>query len=779
MTLASVFRLSLYALTAFASWILGSAEEGWVPFLTLPVLVAAFVATESKGNWSLPAWMANAFGALAVLTAAFEFSHEGQLAKLLSGAHLLVYATWIVMFQEKSIRNYWWLMGLSILQIAVASVLANESSPSFGLFLMAYVCGALWTMSVASLYQAQLQFAGGTEMSRPAAVVPQPSERRVLQYDGRERWITSRLIVGVGGLIGFSLAVSAIFFAFTPRIWIGPQNIFGSERVDSPYPERRRTGFAESVRLGEIGQILESMKTVMEVRTYDAHSQQPTDLSKVAERLGMGEPLFRGTVLTEYFDGRWAPERAERPVPRAKTFHQQGYRVDIVLEPVTTSDVLFTLGLPDACRVDREDEGALLNLSSGMLVRQSRPESAEQLSYTLYVRPIDPELAALHATVMPSGVYWENADGNYLRRTSRLPRASLERLSALARKIVAQAETAARRPLTDHEKVQALVRHLRDSGEYGYTLNLSIQDYTVDPVEDFLFNRKEGHCEYFATALALMARSVGVPARVISGFQGAERNGIKGCWEVQERHAHLWVEVWIDGSTWVTVDPTPGLPRAKSVAEIGARVGFWGRMRATTNSLWTDYVVNVNLGQQKRQLYEPLSDFAQKLWLTVRGAIEWGPIAWNYLLRLLQNPEELFSVVGAVILIGIALILFGTAKLILWILRRVFGVRWTLNWTRRRQQRLVVAFYDRFLKVVGRYGLRRTPSDTPREFSVTVVQKLRESLSGDRLDDLPAAVCTAYYRVRFGGEVLTEGELQSLEQDLSRFEGCLRSPGNG
>jgi transglutaminase-like putative cysteine protease len=768
MRLAVVFRLSLYGLTAFASWMLGRAEEGWVPYLTFPVLVAAFVVTETRQNWSLPAWLANLLGAAAVLAAGVEFAQEGQLAKLLSGAHLLVYATWIVMFQEKTIRNYWWLMGLGVLQIAVASVQANENNPSFGLFLVLYVCGALWTMIVAALYQAQLQFTAAENNPDDP-----PAERRVLQYDGREQWITGRLLLGVAGLTVLSLIVSAAFFAFTPRIWIGPQNVFGDDVITAGLDVRSQTGFAESVRLGEIGQILESIKTVMEVRAYDAQSGQPVDLPRVADKLGMDEPLFRGTVLTHYEDGYWSRESSDRPVPRGRSFHQPGYRIDVMLEP-TGTDVLFTMGLPDACRIDLEGETAYLSLSTGVLVRQTRTDNPERLNYSLMVRPLDPELARQRVTVLPGGLWWQTLESGYLQRALELPDEGLDRLRQFARQLIAVAEAQAGQQLDNRGRSLALERHFLTSGRYGYTLNLSVVDPQIDPVEDFLFNRREGHCEYFATALALMLRAVGVPSRVVSGFKGAERNTLKGCWEVQECHAHLWVEAWVGDNLWMTLDPTPAASRNESLAEVAARVGFWGRMRATTSTLWTDYVVNVNLKQQRRQLYEPLRDFVQKLWLFLQQGVGWGPAAWSYLIYLLTHPSEWFSLSGGLATFGLLAVAYGLGRLVRWLWRLGWGSFRADSWSRRRQRRLVVAFYERFLNVVRRLGLRRAATQTPREFAALVVEQFREILAPQRLEGLPLAVCAAYYRVRFGGETLTAAELQSLEQELARFEGELQ-----
>lgn len=770
MSLAATFRLSLYALTAFASWILGRAEEGWVPFLTFPVLLGAFVTTEVWQQWSLPARWANVLGALAVLTAGLEFAQEGQLAKLLSGAHLLVYSTWIVMFQEKTIRNYWWLMGLGVLQVAVASVQVNENNPSFGLYLIAYMSGALWTMVIAALYQAQLQFS-----EQPAETDGRPTERRVLQHAGQQRWITVRLVGGVVGLTLLSLLVSAAFFALTPRIWLGPQNIFRDDLVTPGLDLSHRTGFTEAVRLGEIGEILESTKPVMEVRVSDTLSGQPLDLFRVAERLGMTEPLFRGIVLTHYEDGYWAREATERPVPRGRAFHQPGYRFDIVLEPLDT-DVLFTMGLPEACRIEPEGDPAYLSLSTGVLVRQGRSETPQRVSYALMVRPVDPEVARQRMTVLPGGLWWQTIDARYLRQARALPD-GLDRLKRFAQRLIAQAEAQAGRTLDHRERALLLEGHFLNSGQYGYTLNLSVQDPRIDPVEDFLFNRREGHCEYFATALALMLRAVDIPARVVSGFKGAERNLLKGCWEVQECHAHLWVEAWLGENQWITLDPTPSAARNEHLAAVAARVGFWDRMRATTNTLWSDYVVNVNFNQQRRQFYEPLRDLLQKAWLVLQQGLHSGPAAWSYVLYFLTHPSEWFSLGGVVLGLVLAACGYGLWWLGRW-LWQVGQARWPWGQgSRQRQHRLVVAFYERFLYVARRMGLRRLAHQTPREFADLVVDRWREILALHQLEGLPPAVCAAYYRVRFGGEMLTPAEVQHLERELSRFEHELKHNG--
>ena len=143
-----------------------------------------------------------------------------------------------------------------------------------------------------------------------------------------------------------------------------------------------------------------------------------------------------------------------------------------------------------------------------------------------------------------------------------LPRKDLKRLIKYTRDLIA----AHPELKTDQAKAKFLESHLRDSGEFSYTLNMSIVDPSIDPVEDFLFNRKTGHCEYYASSLALMLRAIGIPSRVISGFKGGDSGYLNNRFEVQQRYAHSWVEGFVN-QRWTTLDATPSLERAEMVAQ--------------------------------------------------------------------------------------------------------------------------------------------------------------------------------------------------------------------
>ena len=124
------------------------------------------------------------------------------------------------------------------------------------------------------------------------------------------------------------------------------------------------------------------------------------------------------------------------------------------------------------------------------------------------------------------------------------------------------------------ERARALESYLRDSGQFHYTLEMGVNDARLDPVEDFLVNRKKGHCEYFSSALALLLRSIDIPTRVVNGFKGGDWNDLTQSMNVRQKHAHSWVEAYVghdaqNSPIWITLDATPVVDRDESVAAGG------------------------------------------------------------------------------------------------------------------------------------------------------------------------------------------------------------------
>ena len=116
------------------------------------------------------------------------------------------------------------------------------------------------------------------------------------------------------------------------------------------------------------------------------------------------------------------------------------------------------------------------------------------------------------------------------------------------------------------ERARRLEDHLTE--EYTYTLNF-VGRSTENPIEDFLFRYRSGQCEYFASAMVLMLRSQGVPARLVTGFLGGEYNPFEGYYIVRENNAHAWVEAYLPGEGWRIFDPTPPAGRPGEANEGG------------------------------------------------------------------------------------------------------------------------------------------------------------------------------------------------------------------
>jgi len=146
--------------------------------------------------------------------------------------------------------------------------------------------------------------------------------------------------------------------------------------------------------------------------------------------------------------------------------------------------------------------------------------------------------------------YSESIQRLYLQ----LPENLDPRIPQLARKITATADNS-------YDKSIVLESYLRRN--FGYTLNLSGKP-GADPLAQFLFVTKAGHCEYFASAMAVMLRTLGIPSREVNGFLPGQFNDLAGDYIVRGSDAHSWVEAYFPGSGWITFDPTPPAGRFRS-----------------------------------------------------------------------------------------------------------------------------------------------------------------------------------------------------------------------
>ena len=783
MHLTTVFKISLYGLTALVGWILGAAEQqSWLPYASLPFVIVGYLWCERTGpsedtrQRGMSDTLASVFGFIALAIASNEFFGENPEGRLLAGTHLMVYLTWIVVLQHKTAYRCWLLLALGVLQVAVSSVLTSGSW--FGFCVIGYVFAAVWTLSVFSLHRAVEQFATAarddatarTDSSTAAVRSSTAQHSQVVgsvQHEDGGRWLSLRFVGGVALTSVAGLVVSTLFFALVPRVWVGTPTGFSSE--DLPGLKRRSvSGFAADVRLGDMGTILESLDPVLEMRLTFPRTGNVMSPQVYAERLGTAEPLFRGAVMATYQNNRWLPDNQSdgSSQPIAPSHESTFVRQEIRLEPIGT-EVLFCMGRPLKLIDQRGKLSGQYRLLSGLAIRGSGFPKLGTVRYTVESElPAAnlPEPTGLEVSRETLGRYLSTL---YLRRNLEVP-GRLERLQTLASQTVGKARSRQTNELTELEIARVLEAHFLEPGRYRYSLSMAIQDATIDPVEDFLFNRHAGHCEYFASALVLMLRSVGIPARLVTGFKGGELSS-DGTLHIQQRFAHAWVEALIDRKTWVTLDGTPAAERTASVAEVATRRSVWTDVRARVSGLWSENIVNISFDRQEELIYRPSREIAALFWETMLELWASPQSSLESFLHLVTNPQNWWSFGGAATLWALGACV--------WFFRRRLS-RLRLSWRGWKRSPLPasrrwIEFYERFVRLMKSRGLQRAATQTQHEFATQAAEALVLELREANLNEVPRAVSDVFYRVRFGDETLSDAEATQIEALLSNLEHAL------
>jgi hypothetical protein len=310
---------------------------------------------------------------------------------------------------------------------------------------------------------------------------------------------------------------------------------------------------------------------------------------------------------------------------------------------------------------------------------------------------------------------------------------------------------------------------------------MQIVDAKLDPVEDFLVNRKAGHCEYFASALALLLRSVDIRSRMVIGFKGGDWNDLTGTLIVRQKHAHSWVEAYVgrkgpeNDPVWITLDPTPAAERNKSIASVG---GIAGNFRPLTDSLrhfWIFYVIGYDGDRQERLIYGPMRTIAGELRSLYTRLGNWLRKSFAQLF-LFPDINSFISIRGffAVFLVGVLLIVAGRVFLRL--------LQPLLRWLRgpvadAASHSAGTLFYRRFAQILAGIDLERTPTETQGEFALRAHKFLAaQGQQSDSVADVPRVVVDDFYRVRFGNLQLGPESLETINGRLDALELRLKGP---
>ncbi len=793
--ITSVLHVSLALLVASAGAIFGLAEgRSGIPLLTVPAACVTWLLIDRSRTWRPPAVLPSLLAVAAFAAAGLELMLNDIEAPLLAGGHLLTYLTIIYLLQEKQPRQIWWLAVFSLLQVAVASLLTYDAW--FGMAIGGFLLLMLWTLAVFQLH-ATVQAADRSAarlLVRPA-VVTTPALRRELwlaqsqsapaahveeQLSGLARPFCSLVLSGTV----LSLLLAAAFFLMIPRVWseAAPLYFEGGRPIGDSPP---RTGFSTQISLGHTGTLQESPRVALEARLFEKPTDQPVDWRWWFETME-GAVRFRGTVQEIYESGAWrrwdgaeaSVFRLDDLLPGAVGTHRLELRV-FHDGPPDRSQIVFSTGITTR-GIAVQSRRRMEVEPSGWTVLASRRRSPEDVD----ARRRDEPATDYHLDIALADLPFPNSYGvnfgsvHFNGRFHRFYLATTKMLSPELR-------TGLKRWLLQHpvlnEKFDsdyALARRWEqwflETSELTYSLNLSVADPSVDPLIDFLNNTRRGHCEYFATALALLLRTQGIPTRVVSGFKGGQILE-DGRLVVRDLHAHLWLEAYVEdapenprtgqfGPRWITLDPTPAARDAFVAVQQQESLSAWRRFQDGWRNLWLGSL-RMSQYDQQQLIYDPLRAVVTESWNAVRNAwVERQPWQW---LRPLASPREWFSWRGGLAVFLLLLTASGLAALLRRGLARAAA--------RRRQEQAgmahttVVPFFARLEKLLQRYGLQRDPPQTPREFAAALTCAAPASLPAE----MPAAaqeMTEAFYAVRYGARTLSAAEQERMARRLEAWE---------
>ncbi len=385
-----------------------------------------------------------------------------------------------------------------------------------------------------------------------------------------EHWSSRGVVVGAGGseasahsvrrglsrstvvFAACALAVAAVVFMMAPRLGAG---VFGRSRT---LRGSSATGFGDTIEFGQLrSRIQRSGALVMQVV-----------LRKNGQPFGGPdfEPYFRGQTLEIYEDmhrgrRRWQ-WRHQHQTPRQIGDIASNNLIEIVELPegedpanlleqeitlvrVDRPQPLFTMYPPVRFR-SRDFAWIEHEWSTQILTGQPKERRASR--YTVYTPwEFSP---ALRKTLTTSQ---KNARSRGLRNAPKVRLPVSDKVRRYLDEYAVLDAVDRSNPAAVAEALETYFRH----GDFEYTLELADIDRSVEPIEDFLLSRRRGHCEYFASSMAVLGRLEGLRTRVVTGYRGGEYNTVGGFYEVREHHAHAWVEVFLPETGWTLYDPTP------------------------------------------------------------------------------------------------------------------------------------------------------------------------------------------------------------------------------
>ena len=632
-------------------------------------------------------------------------------AALLAAIHLMIFATLVRLLSSRTQRDQMFLAMLAVTCMLASAILTVDTT-----FLISLAIFLLISVSTFVGLEIRKSAAGAVT---PPLEAGSPAAKRL-----------NRAIALTSVFVTFSaLVIGAGIFFLIPRFTAGYLSALSIR-------PSLMTGFSDNVSLNQIGEIKRNTAVVMRVH--------------IAGDPGRAQNMhWRGIVLTDFDGRRWSKRAQEQIVLvpstggayligdsnlRANDFATLNYTV--LLEPIAT-DAIFVAPRavelrgrfgPGIDRPGAPPRASYIQMdATGTLINPSRNDMRIRYDGMSHVPTVPPaKLRAATADYPP-----------FVRKVYL-------QLPALDPRVKALADTITASSKNPYDAAANVERYLRT--RYAYTLNIDTPP-GKDPLAYFLFDKKAGHCEYFASAMTVMLRAEGIPARFVTGFLPGEYNDVAGDYIVRASDAHAWVEAYFPGYGWITFDPTP--PADAPASGMFARLAlYWDWFQYN----WNEWIISYDFAHQE-VLALGVQHTSQSWATRIKSYYERKrDLAMAELISLERRIEKSrYLLPGA---LGVLLIL-------LLILRgRTIGSFVRARWSLRAHRdgdlppELTALEYREMLKLLERRGWRKMPAQTALEFAASIPDL---QIAG------PVAQLTEMYQSsRFGAHPANAGQMTSI-----------------
>jgi transglutaminase-like putative cysteine protease len=644
--------------------------NGFVTAMALVMGASLIINTTTTITVSKALWNVLAVVVFTVYLADYFFASGTFIG---ASARFLTILVALKLFDLTTTRDYFLLFTLVLFQILAAA--ASTVSPLFFLILSVFIMLSIWAMIIFNMKR-DWEEGRRREGTIPRGVFGAP------------------FFLGTIALTASSIIITLALFFIIPRLAVG---FFEPKTLNTI----KVAGFSDRVELGEFGPVKQNPMVVMRVELPQMPSRLPV-------------LYFRGATL-DHYDGRGWNRTVKKMLPAVEKSGrlfifgkwQKGMlEQKILLEPLET-EILFAVSR--GVSVQGRFAKVLTDRSGSIYLPSPHYSRIQYWAWSVLGGPGKSPGKSIET-------YTPEAGSPYLQTPSRG-----SPVEALALEIT-------KGKPTDFERAKAIEDYLKRN--YRYTLDPE-KGAGGTPLEDFLFYSKQGYCEHYATAMVILLRHAGIPARIVTGFLQGQWNGYGNYFLVRQQDAHSWVEAYIPARGWTRFDPTPsqGLTTPREASRVGLLIDSL-RWR------WAKHIINYTVTDQIRM--------ARKIESRASGLrVSLGKFIASFLSAGREGKGPSWWMLLIPVLVT-ALLAAAIIKVVL---------------TGRKGEVKTPEFYLEMLSILKKKGFEKRAFETPMEFALRTGHPVAKSLT------------RAFEEVRYGGRALTRAmtfEIESFMESLKK-----------